>query len=365
MRLNYETKFLSDQAAKILLQELRNLLVKLSLNPEVTLGNIQLSSLSEQHLAIEAWNANSQSWGEFRSAHQLFEDQVDINCNQIAVVCGADTLTYGELEIKANQLASILQTAGVSHEDIIGLHFAPSINFVVALLAVLKAGAAFLPLDPKYPEERLKLILQDSHPRLILSTENLKLSSGESDGKVMALSKIDWTKKADRINLKVTPSHLAYVIYTSGSTGKPKGVLVTHKGIQNLVCAQTSTFGVTPESKVYQFASVSFDAAISEIFMALGSGAGLYLKLPEHIPGPSLWETLTAWQITHLTLPPSLLAVIKPEELPYLQSLIVAGEAASLSVIQRWNTLGRKVFNTYNHRSNCLRQYDGLFLSNQ
>ncbi|MDF5721897.1 MAG: amino acid adenylation domain-containing protein [Rhizonema sp. PD37] len=346
LRLNYETKFLSPKVAQTFLQELKNFLLQLSQHPDITLGNIQLLSPSEQQLAIETWNTNSSDWGEFHSAHQLFESQADINSNQIAVVCGADVLTYGALEAKANQLASILQTKGVSHEDIIGLYFAPSINFVVALLAVLKAGAAFLPLDPNYPQERLRLILQDSHPRLILSSEKLELPYLEFDS-MMALSDIDWTNKAERLNLETTASHLAYVIYTSGSTGKPKGVLVTHKGIQNLTCAQTSAFGVTSESKIYQFASLSFDAAISEIFMALGSGASLYLKSPEHIPGPDLWSTLTAWQITHLTLPPSLLAVIKPEELPYLQSLIVAGEAASLNLLQRWNTQERKVFNAY------------------
>ncbi|MDJ0674318.1 MAG: amino acid adenylation domain-containing protein [Calothrix sp. MO_167.B42] len=388
LRLHYETNFLSRAAAKILLAELSDFLVQLSRHPQALLGTIQLASSSQRQLAIETWNDNSQDWGEFRSADQLFAEQVDNNRNRIAVVCGADTLTYGELSTKADYLAEILRAKGVGHEDIIGLYFTPSINFVVALLGVLKAGAAFLPLDPNYPPSRLQLIVQDSQPRLILSADDLEFPDVASDCQVVSWSTIDGTNKEDysllgrrlpelktaeaqrtqrlgegnignlrgrreyghiNSNSPTKPSHLAYMIYTSGSTGKPKGVLVTHKGIQNLVRAQTSTFGVTRESKVYQFASLSFDAAISEIFMALGSGASLYLKQPEQerMPGPQLWETLTAWGITHITLPPSLLAVIKPEELPSLQSLIVAGEAASLSLLQRWCTQGRKVFNAY------------------
>ncbi|MEC4817318.1 MAG: amino acid adenylation domain-containing protein [Scytonema sp. PMC 1069.18] len=367
LRLNYETSFLSSKNATILLQELRSILLKLAHHPEILLGNLQLSSAAERQLAIETWNNNFKDWGEFHCTHQLFEDQVDTHFNNIAVVCGEDALTYGELETKANQLAAILKTEGVGYEDIIGLYFEPSLNYLVALLATLKAGAAFLPIDPNYPKERIKFILQDSQARLILAQETSELPELQFETRVMGLSQIDWSKSAKRLNLKTTPSHIAYVIYTSGSTGKPKGVLVTHQGIQNLVRAQTSTFGVTPESKVYQFASLSFDAAISEIFMALGSGASLYLRLKDHVPGAGLWESLSRWKITHITLPPSLLAVIKPEELPYIQSLIVAGEAASLSLLQRWNTPGRKVFNAYGptEATVCASMMDCSHLTNE
>lgn len=333
LKLNYETKFLSAKAAKILLVRLRNLLLNLARQPEVPLGAIALLSAEERHLALDEWNATSCSWGDFRSAHQLFEDQADSNPNAIALVFGEDAITYGELEIRANALASILKSEGVGHECIVGLYFEPSIDFIVALLAVLKAGGAFLPLDPAYPQERLKFILEDS-TSLILTKEKHPPAFLESSPL--------------RLNLKTSPAHLAYVIYTSGSTGKPKGVLVTHAGIQNLVRAQTSTFGAASKSRIYQFASLSFDAAISEIFMALGSGATLYLKeKADRCPGPALWEALTACKITHLTLPPSLLAAIKPENLPDLKTLIVAGEAASRDLLRRWGGDTRQVFNAY------------------
>ncbi|MEO1561178.1 MAG: amino acid adenylation domain-containing protein, partial [Cyanobacteria bacterium J06632_19] len=181
---------------------------------------------------------------------------------------------------------------------------------------------------------------------MVLTKEEINLNYEPS--KIIALSEIEWTNPTPRLNLQTSADNLAYVIYTSGSTGKPKGVLVTHSGIENLVTEQSATFGITKQSKVYQFASLNFDAAVSEIFMALGTGATLYLKpQAERFPGPQLWAALTAWEISHVTIVPSLLATIKPEELPTLKTLIVAGEAASGSLLDRWSKAGCKVINAY------------------
>jgi amino acid adenylation domain-containing protein/non-ribosomal peptide synthase protein (TIGR01720 family) len=348
LKLNYETKLLSSHAAEIMLQRLRNLLLQLAQNPNAPLGNIALLSTEEHNLTVNKWNANSIDWGDFRAAHQLFEDQADLNKDAIALVLGEDSITYGELEQKANTLAATLKSAGVNDESLVGLYFEPSIDFVVALLAVLKAGGAFVPLDTTYPEERLKFILEDNQANFILAKEVVPFKHNYEHSKVIVLSEMEWTHHPKRLNLNINALHLAYVIYTSGSTGKPKGVLVSHAGIQNLVQTQTATFGVTNQSRVYQFASLNFDAAISEIFMALGSGATLYLtSKADRFPGPALWEALTAWKISHLTLVPSVLATIKPEELPELQTLIVAGEAASGNLLRRWGDKERQVFNAY------------------
>ena len=358
LKLNYETKFLSPPAAKLMLQRLRRLLVELAQKPEVSLGEVDILSARERHLAIDEWNldVNNRTDAEGAEkinleeeiccAHQLFEKQADLEPNTIALVFGDDAITYGELEQRANILADILQSSGVTHESIVGLYFEPSTDFIVALLAVLKAGGAFLPLDMAYPQERLQFILEDSRASLVLTKEKLHLDYEAS--KTIALSEIDWTNTKPRINLRILPENLAYVIYTSGSTGKPKGVLVTHSGIQNLVNEQSVTFGVTKQSRIYQLASLNFDAAVFEIFMALGNGAILYLKpQAERFPGPALWAALTAWEISHLTIVPSLLATIKPEELPTLKTLIVAGEAASASLLNRWSKAGCQIINAY------------------
>jgi non-ribosomal peptide synthetase component F len=145
----------------------------------------------------------------------------------------------------------------------------------------------------------------------------------------------------------VTPTHLANVIYTSGSTGKPKGVMVEHSGLCNLAQAQIQAFDVHSDSRVLQFASFSFDACISEILMALGSGARLYLGTKDSImPGMPLIERLKDDGITHVTLPPSALAVLPVEELPTLQAIVVAGEACPLELMRQWSK-GRNFFNAY------------------
>ena len=268
----------------------------------------------------------------------------------MALVCDDKTITYGELEQQANQLAAILILAGISYESIVGLYFDPSIDYIIALLAVLKVGGAFLPLDRSYPEARLQFMVENSQTALILSTETPPPGLFPDEVKVILLGNEGQSPihGASRPNLGVRAENLAYIIYTSGSTGKPKGVLVTHAGMQNLVRSQNESFGITAESRIYQFASLNFDAAISEIFMALGSGATLYLQeTANRTPSVALWEKLTAWKITHVTLPPSLVAAIEPANLPQLQTLIMAGEAASGDLFRRWGGEKRSCFNAY------------------
>jgi amino acid adenylation domain-containing protein/non-ribosomal peptide synthase protein (TIGR01720 family) len=352
LKLNYQTKFLSATAAKILLERLRNIMVNLAHQPDVALGEIQISA-QERDRIINQENTNSIDWGDFQLAHQLFEEWADLHPNAVALVCGDDAISYSELEKRANQLAAILISAGIGNESIVGLYFNPCIEFIIALIAVLKAGGAFLPLDCSYPEARLKFIVEDSQAHLILTNETPAPGLFPADVKIIPVSEVVETQVIASLpkscpKRKIRPENLAYIIYTSGSTGKPKGVLVTHAGIQNLVRCQSSSFGVTAESRVYQFASLNFDAAISEIFMALGSGATLYLQeKANRSPSSALWSALTAWKITHLTLPPSLLAAIERSHLPELQTLIVAGEAASGDLLRRWGGGERFCFNAY------------------
>jgi amino acid adenylation domain-containing protein/non-ribosomal peptide synthase protein (TIGR01720 family) len=349
LRLNFETKFLSPAAAKTMLERLKRVLLQLAENPDLHLGAIELLSTVEKEETIALANSQKITWGDFQAAHQIFEERVDSNPDATALVFEDESITYKELEQRSNLLASRLRERGISYESVVGLYLSSSINFIVALLGVLKAGAAFLPLDPSYPPERLKWIVQDSQAQVFISDQATDPFFQAGEDRLINLAEIDWTQQVARLNLPIFPSHLAYIIYTSGSTGKPKGVMVTHGGIQNLARSQTATFDVTPASRIYQFASVSFDAAISEIFMALGAGATLYMKnQANRSPSSELWQTLTTWKITHITLPPSLLTAIKPEELPELKTTILAGEASSGNLLRRWSKENKsRVFNAY------------------
>ncbi|MEA5616258.1 amino acid adenylation domain-containing protein [Cronbergia sp. UHCC 0137] len=348
LKLNYQTKFLSINAAENLISRFKNIIINMAEQPEVMLGKIQAVSPTEREENIKQSQANSNNWGDFRPSHQLFENHVDLQPNQVALVCDDANISYGELEKRANSLAAKLLEIGIGDESIVGLYFDHSIEYIIALLAVLKVGAAFLPLDRNYPENRLKFIVEDSQTRLILTEEVIAPGLFPENVKLLAIGELDLTLNTARLNLKVRPENLAYVIYTSGSTGKPKGVLVPHGGIQNLVRAQTASFGVTETSRVYQFAALNFDAAISEIFMALGSGATLYLRSQANrSPSAELWKKLTSWKITHVTLPPSLVAAINTADLPELQTLIVAGESVSGDLLRRWSVNQRRCFNAY------------------
>jgi amino acid adenylation domain-containing protein len=221
---------------------------------------------------------------------------------------------------------------------------------VVGLLGILKAGGAYVPLDPEYPKDRLSFMLADAQVSILLSQQQLVERLPEYQAQLICLDEV-WSEilqnKQNNLIEVVKSTGLANVIYTSGSTGKPKGVMVEHSGLCNLAQAQIQAFGLSGDSRVLQFASFSFDACISEILMSWASGARLYLGTKDSImPGMPLIERLKDDAITHVTLPPSALAVLPTEELPKLQTIIVAGEACSAELIKKWS-VGRNFFNAY------------------
>ncbi|MFM5992907.1 MAG: amino acid adenylation domain-containing protein, partial [Sphaerospermopsis kisseleviana] len=282
--------------------------------------------------------------------HELFEEQVEKTPNAIAVVFENEQLTYQQLNSRANQLAHYLQSLGVKPETLVGICVERSLEMVIGLLGILKAGGAYVPLDPEYPQERLSFMLEDAQVSVLLTQKHLIERLPEYQIHLVCVDEIGEQIAQNNENnpsSEVTASHLANLIYTSGSTGKPKGVMVEHKGLCNLAQAQIQTFGINSHSRVLQFASFSFDASISEILMAFGSGATLYLGTKEaFMPGKSLTEKIRNYEISHITLPPSALAVMPVEELPALQAIIVAGEACGVKLMKQWSK-GRNFFNAY------------------
>ena len=261
----------------------------------------------------------------------------------------SQSLTYAELNARANQLAQHLQSLGVGPETLVGICVERSPAMVVGLLGILKAGGAYVPLDPTYPAERLAFILQDAAPSVIV-TQSLYQQLFPPTTRLVCLD-TDATlideQPTHNLGTAVSPPQLAYVIYTSGSTGQPKGVLLEQGGLANLAQAQIQAFGVQAGDRVLQVASLNFDASISEIVMALGAGATLVLATTaDLLPGPALTQTLQQQAITHVTLVPTALSLLDPEALPGLHTLIVAGEACPAALAARW-AQGRRFFNAY------------------
>ncbi|HEU4561306.1 MAG TPA: amino acid adenylation domain-containing protein, partial [Longimicrobium sp.] len=224
-------------------------------------------------------------------------------------------------------------------------------EMIVSVLAVLKAGGAYVPLDPAYPAERLAFVLADAAVPVLVTQESLRAALPAGDG--VAVVSVDGdgeriaAEPAENPRAGARPDHLAYVIHTSGSTGTPKGVMVTHRGVPNLARAAAARLGIDGASRVLQFASLSFDAAVWEVFSALLAGATLVLAPREGLlPGPGLLETLRRGRVTVATLPPSVLAVLPPDGLPELRTVVSAGEAVDAATVERWS-VGRAYVNAY------------------
>jgi len=319
-------------------------------NPIGPVSQLPLLSEVEQRQLLVEWNETTVKYPFDKRIHQLFEEQAQRTPDAVAVVYENQQLTYQQLNCRANQLAHYLQSLGVGPEVLVGICVERSLDMVVGLLGILKAGGAYVPLDPEYPQERLSFMLEDAAVSARLTQQHLVEKLPEHRAQLVCLYEL-WEQIAqnyqDNPISGVRAFHLANVIYTSGSTGRPKGVMATHAGLCNLAQAQIQTFGVQNSSRILQFASLSFDASIWEVMMAVGSGATLYLGTKDSLlPGMPLIQLLRDYCITHITLPPSALAVLPFEELPTQQTMIVAGEACFPELITKWSA-GRNFFNAY------------------
>ncbi|XWU44250.1 MAG: amino acid adenylation domain-containing protein [Dolichospermum sp. UKL202] len=346
----YNTDLFDSQTIERMTGHFVTLLVAVVENPQQQISQLPILTTFEQQQLLVEWNNTQAKYPHDKCIHELFEEQVKRTPDAVAVVFEAKQLTYNELNTRANQLAQYLQSLGVGADVLVGICVERSLEMVIGLLGILKAGGAYVPLDPEYPIERLHFMLEDAQVKVLLTQQHLVEKLPEHQTKLVCIDEI-WSQilenKQDNPSQKTTASNLANIIYTSGSTGKPKGVMVEHQGLCNLAQAQIEAFGLDSDSRVLQFASLSFDACISEILMSFGVGATLYLETKNSLaPGMPLIERLKNHKITHITLPPSILAVLPESELPTLQTIIVAGEACSLELIKQWST-DRKLFNAY------------------
>ncbi|WP_189939238.1 non-ribosomal peptide synthetase, partial [Streptomyces sulfonofaciens] len=288
----------------------------------------------------------------------LFERQAARHPGAPAVLSASATLTYRELNARADCLARLLLARGIGPGHTVALAFPRSADLVVAVLGTLKAGAAYLPLDVGYPAERLAFMLGDARPSLLLTGATGRQVPGSDGLPRLALDDLDGHPVRDRAERPgdsgaagrarpPAPADPAYVIYTSGSTGVPKGVVVTHSGVAALAASQVDAFGAGPGSRVLQFASPSFDAAFWELCMALLSGAALVVAPAERLmPGPDLAAVVAEHGVTHLTVPPVALGVMTPDQLAPVTCLVVAGEACPPETAALFGR-GRRMVNAY------------------
>ncbi|HST78329.1 MAG TPA: amino acid adenylation domain-containing protein, partial [Verrucomicrobiae bacterium] len=314
--------------------------------PQKPLHELEIISSAEKHFLIEECNATSEL-GLNTNIVEMFERQVAYAPGATAVVQGKNELTYHELNLQANRLAHYLIELKARPESFVGIALDRSPQMIAAILALWKAGAAYVPLDPEYPDARLEYMLSETLPEIILSTNDLipRLPKSQAVQFVeldseQVRNKLDQQPESNPKG-QLLPGNAAYVIYTSGSTGNPKGVVVSHAGIPSLARTHVSRLNIDEHSRVLQFASLNFDQSFWEILMALTSGAALVLPEAER-SGVPLQELITQQNVTHATLTPSVLATIQdPHSAP--ENLIVVGEKCPPELVARWAPLCRMV----------------------
>ncbi|PBC85802.1 MULTISPECIES: non-ribosomal peptide synthetase [unclassified Streptomyces] len=353
--LTYATDLFERAGAEALAGRLIRMLRTIAADPDRRVGSAEILAEEERRELLVTRNATEQAVPAL-TMPQLFEAQAAQAPDAEAVVYEDTTLTYGELDRRANQLARLLITHGVGPERLVALAMPRSADMITAALAIHKAGGAYLPIDPDYPTDRITYMLTDAHPVCILTESTTAGRLPETTCPQLVLDNPTTTARLAHLpdtpvtdTERTTPLHLhhpAYLIYTSGSTGRPKGVLVTHTGIASLATAQTHHLNTGPTSRTLQFASLSFDAATWEIIMALTHGATLVMAPPTRLTGDELTTLLHQQHITHATLPPAILATLPDNTLPADMTLIVAGEACPPEQTARWST-GRHMINAY------------------
>lgn len=327
-----------------------HLLTRVLEQSDIPIQQLQIVPTADLNQLLYAFNDTQVTYAPQRTLVTVFEDHAEQTPTANAVVYDDQVLSYQILNQRVNQLAHYLQALGVKSNTLVGICVERSLEMIVAVLGVLKVGAAYVPLDPKYPADLLAFMLSDAEAPVLLTQEKFIDVLPQHQAYVVLLDK-DWsafeTMPTQNLDTLIGMEDLAYVIYTSGSTGQPKGVPIQHRGVYNLCCAQIQLFGLQANNRILQFASLSFDASIWEIIMAFGAGATLYVAASNDLlPGAPLTRTLRRHAITHITLPPSALSQLVPDELAELQNIVVAGESCPPALATKWSQ-GRRFFNAY------------------
>ncbi|WP_282794117.1 non-ribosomal peptide synthetase [Streptomyces sp. CC224B] len=354
--LEYATDLFDHPTAEAVVERFARILEQVLDDPRTPLSAIEVLSDQEREWALRGTNDTSAKVPE-RTIDAIFAEWAATTPDAVAVERGDVALSYREVDERANRLARVLVERGVGPESVVAVAVSRTPEWAVAVLGVLKAGGAYLPVDPTYPAERVTFMVTDSGAALVLGDAAAAKQLPELPAPVLRLDALDITQAlaaadprpvtdADRHG-PVTVAHTAYVIYTSGSTGTPKGVAVSHTGMASLIAAQAERLGVNPDSRVLQFASPSFDQSLWEWGMALSAGARLVLADPVELgAGEPLIGTIAAHGVTHATLPPAVLAALPVGSLPSLETLVVGGSASTPELVAQWSE-GRRMINGY------------------
>ena len=332
------------------------------------IGQIAIVPSWERAL-LDKWNNTSTNYPENKTLVELFREAAARYPNNLALVFEQTQLTYKELNERSNQLARLLIKQGVEKETLIPICIYRSVEMLVGILGILKAGAAYVPLEPGYPEERIRFMLEDSKATIVLT-------NSETAPKIIACTAVpcilldsEWAtignEPVHNLDVIIEPKQLAYIIYTSGSTGKPKGVMIEHSGVVNLVSAQTTYFGIDSTERILQFSNFSFDASVEQIFLALFNGASLHLISERVALNIELFDRyLKENRITHLHATPGFLESLHSIETGSLKRVIAGGDICKKELSTHWKQR-LKFYNEYGPTETTITAVEYLDQSDQ
>lgn len=338
-----------DYVVESLLRNLINILSDFEVLLNKNIKEYSFIDGKERHQLLVEFNDTKVDYPTERTVVQLFEEQVEKNPDNTAVVFEEMTLTYRELNEKANQLAHFIKNKhNIESRSVITTLLPKSIDLLIAFLAIEKLGCIYLPIDINYPKDRIDYILEDSTAKIVLSEKDIIHTLDIHYPYISLESEEIQFASIDSLNVAIKPNDVSYLIYTSGSTGKPKGVLVEHHSNINMSLDQIKSFGVTSKDKIVWFASVAFDASISEIMMTLYSGATLCIPTEEQQKDKNKFISfLEKTEPTVITFPPSYLKLLSIEDLKSLKTIITAGEPADPIKAKQVIEYGINYYNAY------------------
>ncbi|PIE25756.1 MAG: non-ribosomal peptide synthetase [Micrococcales bacterium] len=347
--VSYDRRRFDASAIARLARHFARLLEALAERPEARLAELSPLDEDELHQLLVEWNDTDADTAA--PVLDRFAEQVARRPDAVAVAAPDGNVTYAELDASANRLAHALRDHGVGRETLVGVCLPRSVDTVVTLLAVLRAGGAYLPLDPGYPAERLAFMVADARASVLVTRGDVTVDLPVGDARVVRLD-----EDADAIaaqppappDVDIDGGALAYVVYTSGSTGRPKGVLAEHAGLANLIDADIDAFGLSSDSSVLAYAPLSFDLSIQEILMTLCVGGRLVVAPADRLlPDGGLGELLREERITALQMPPLAWAALEPEEQPDLEAVLTGSDRVPHELVERWAGAGKRVLNVY------------------
>lgn len=357
----YNTDLYEAETIRRMSTHLVRILGELTEDPGRPISAIDPLSADEREHILERCSGTDAPFSSDRCIHHLFEDWADRSPDSLAIVDHCDSaigrveISYGDLERQANTLAAHLRQRGVGPERVVGLFLNRSARQIIAMLAVLKAGGAFLTLDPDHPDARLRLMVEDTGLALVISETAVRpLAGGESLPRIAldGLHEIPQTRTGgrdygQRLAVALDPGNLAYVVYTSGSTGTPNGVLVEHRSLVNSIESDIRLLETGPGCSFPHLTSFNFDAALSHLLMMLCAGGTTHL-LPRgaDVLGDALMERLRTECITHAVMPTAMLYALPEVRLPNLRVVGAGGDVVTPELVERWGR-DRRFFNVY------------------